>query len=457
MKRTIVLNVVGLTPAMLGEQTPNLSALAKRGSMAPLRTITPAVTCSVQATLTTGTLPRHHGIVGNGWYFRELAEVGFWKQSNHLVKGPHVWDLGRERDPSFTCAKLFFWFNMYARVDWSVTPRPMYPADGRKLPDVYSEPPELRAILQERFGQFPLFHFWGPMADIVSSAWIGDAAQYVYETHRPTLTLVYLPHLDYDLQRLGPNDPAIAKGLTAIDRVAGKLIDLAGADGARVIVLSEYGITEVGGADHPNRALRRAGLLRVRDEMGRELLDAGASDAFAVADHQIAHVYVKDRANLSRARSALETLEGVERVLDDEGKREHGLDHPRAGELVLISKPNRWFTYYYWDDDDRAPDFARTVDIHRKPGYDPVELFVDPEIPVPKLKIGGRLALRRLGFRALLDVISLDASLVKGSHGRVTDDPNEGPLFISSEKGAVDGPVDATSVRDRILRHVFEG
>jgi predicted AlkP superfamily pyrophosphatase or phosphodiesterase len=456
VKRTLVLDVVGLTPSLLGEHTPNLSALASRGSMAPIRTITPAVTCSVQATFTTGTLPREHGIVGNGWYFRELAEVAFWKQSNHLVRGPHLWDLARERDASFTCAKLFWWFNMYARVDWSVTPRPMYPADGRKLPDVYAEPPELRTILQERFGQFPLFHFWGPMADMVSSEWIANAAEFVMEQHRPTLTLVYLPHLDYGLQRLGPDDPAIAADVAAIDRACGKLVDRAKADGVRVVVLSEYGITKVDRAEHPNRALRRAGLLRVRTELGRELLDAGASDAFAVADHQIAHVYVKDRANLDRVRGILEELEGVERVLDEHGKREHGLDHARSGELVAIAKPRSWFTYYYWLDDECAPDFARTVDIHRKPGYDPVELFVDPEIPIPKLKIGSRLALRKLGFRTLLDVIPLDASLVKGSHGRVTDDPDEGPLFISSERGAVDGPIDAVSVRDRILRHVFE-
>jgi predicted AlkP superfamily pyrophosphatase or phosphodiesterase len=456
MRPTLVLNVVGLTQGLIGEHTPHLAAFARTSATRPLRTITPAVTCPVQSTFLTGLEPSGHGSVANGWYSRALAEVAFWKQSNHIVQGEKVWETARRRDPAFTCAQLFWWYNMYATADFTVTPRPMYPADGRKLPDVYTKPAELREELQAKLGTFPLFHFWGPTADIVSSRWIGACARHVFTTRRPTLTLAYLPHLDYNLQRLGPADPRLARDLAEIDAVCGELIDMAKQDGARVIVLSEYGVTAVKGAVHPNRALRQAGLLKVRTELGRELLDAGASDAFAVSDHQVAHVYVARGERVPGVKALLESVPGVERVLDEQGKKSWGLDHPRSGELVAISQPDRWFSYYYWLDDDRAPDFARTVDIHRKPGYDPAELFLDPTLSLPKLKIGWKLAQKSLGFRTLLDVIPLDASLVRGSHGRITDRDEDGPVFLSSEPAMVPpGPVAATAVKGLILDHVF--
>ena len=456
MRPTLVLDVVGLTPSLLGENTPNLATLARRGGMRPLTTVTPAVTCTVQSTLLTGTLPRDHGIVANGWYFRELSEIWLWRQSNRLVAGEKVWEAARRLDPTFTCATLFWWYNMYASSDFAVTPRPQYPADGRKLPDVWSQPPALRDELQEKLGTFPLFKFWGPGADVTSTRWIADAAVHVLRTRRPTLTLVYLPHLDYDLQRLGPNDRALAPQLRAVDAVAGALIDEAERHGIATIVLSEYGITDVGGVVHPNRVLREAGLLAVRAEAAGEQLDAGASEAFAVADHQVAHVYVRRRERLAEVADLLRRQPGVDAVWGEEEKRAHGLDHPRSGELVAISRPDHWFTYYYWLDDDRAPDFARTVEIHRKPGYDPVELFVDPAITLPQLRIAWTLAKRTLGFRSLLDVIPLDASLVKGSHGRVTDDPTAGPLVISDDPDLLPPTpaVPATAVKDLILAHL---
>ena len=456
MKRTLVLNVVGLTPALVGEHTPALAAFARRGAQRPLTTVLPAVTCSVQSTLTTGLAPSGHGCVGNGWYFRDIAEINFWRQSNHLVAGDKIWDAARRRDPSFTCAKLFWWWNMYSTADVAVTPRPMYPADGRKLPDLHTHPAALRDHLQARLGPFPLFEFWGPRAGIAASQWIARAAIDVWHEQKPTLSLVYLPHLDYDLQRQGPGGPGIPAALRAIDAVCGELIDIATKDGARVLVVSEYGITPVTGAIHLNRVLRDARLLALRDEQGKELLDAGASRAFAVADHQVAHIYVSDPAVLADVRALIAATPGVERVLDADAKRAAGLDHPRAGELVAISAADKWFSYYYWTDDDRAPDFARTVDIHRKPGYDPVELFLDPAIKLPTVYVGWKLAQRKLGLRALLDVIPLDTSLVKGSHGRLTDRTDDGPLVISSEPGLVpDGPVAATAFKQLVLDHVF--
>jgi predicted AlkP superfamily pyrophosphatase or phosphodiesterase len=461
MRRTLVLDVVGLAPRFLGAHTPHLTALVRRGGMRPLRPIEPAVTCAVQSTFTTGLLPREHGCVANGWYFRDTAEIALWRQSNALVTGEKIWDAARRRDPTFTCAKLFWWFNMYSSADIAVTPRPQYPADGRKVPDVHTHPPELRDELQATLGTFPLFRFWGPAADITCSAWIARAARRIFETRRPTLTLVYLPHLDYNLQRLGPNDPAIARDLGAVDALCGELIDMADRADARVVVLSEYGITEVSGPVAINRVLRQAGLLAIRREQAREILDAGASEAFAVADHQLAHVYVRRPERVAEVAALLRATAGVDEVWDEIGKRAHGLDHPRSGELVAVAAAARWFSYYYWLDDDLAPDFARTVDIHRKPGYDPVELFLDPALMVPRLKIAFTLLKRRLGFRSLLDVVPLRPELVRGSHGRITA-PEDGPVFITSDPALLAGAtrgdgdqVPATQVKDLILGHLF--
>ncbi len=459
MHPTLVILAVGLTPALIGPHTPNLQRLIARGGMRALNTVTPAVTCTAQSTLLTGLMPSEHGIVANGWYFRELAEVALWRQSNKLVAGEMIWDAARKLDSSFTCAQMFWWYNMYGSADWSATPRPMYPADGRKIPDHYTHPHELHGELNAKLGQFPLFKFWGPLTDISSTEWIARATLHVMETRKPTLTFTYLPHLDYNLQRFGPDltHPKVQQDLREIDTVCGTLIDHASASGREVIVVSEYGITPVTDAVHINRALRQKGLIAVRpEEFGREVLDCGASAAFAVADHQIAHVYVKDRARIGEVRALLEKLDGVESVLDEAGQRAMGLNHPRSGELIAISKADRWFSYYYWLDDNLAPDFARTVDIHRKPGYDPVELFLDPELQFPMLATAWRLGKRKLGMRALLDVISLkDTALVKGSHGRLTDDPQHGPLVISSRADCLPaGAVEATAFKQLVLDHL---
>lgn len=454
MKPLLVLDVVGLTPAFVGPDTPALSTLAREGFLTPLGAVLPAVTCSAQATMLTGKLPRDHGIVGNGWYFRDLSEVWLWRQSNHLVAGEKVWEAARRRIPSFTCTKLFWWFNMYSSADWIVTPRPAYPADGRKIPGIYCQPHDLKYEIEQELGPFPLFNFWGPGADIRSSRWIAECARLVMEQKQPSLTLVYLPHLDYDHQRYGPDDPKSRAALRDVDELAGMLIGEAQKRGAEVLVVSEYGIRPVARSVDINRALRRAGLLAVQETLGWELFDAGASRAFAVADHQVAHVYVRDPADLPRAREVIEKLDGVGAILDLAGKREAGLDHPRAGELVAVADRDAWFTYYYWLDDTKAPDFAPTVDIHRKPGYDPAELFLVNEGIGTKLKIGWRLLQKALGFRYLMDVIPTEPSRVKGSHGRLPDDPAHGPVLIGSlRRLAPEKPPTMMEVFDLILRH----
>ncbi len=455
MRRTVVINAVGLTPSLLGQSTPRLRAFAERGALATVTPLLPAVTCTIQATYLTGAYPNQHGIVGNGWYFRDECEIKFWRQSNKLVQHAKVWEVARALDPQFTCANLFWWYNMYSSVDYAITPRPMYPADGRKIPDIYTRPADLRPAIQAELGQFPLFDFWGPKTSIRSSRWIADAARWVDQRYRPTLTLIYVPHLDYCLQRLGPNPGQAARDLQELDAVCGDLIDYYEARDTQVIVLSEYGITAVSRPVHLNRLLRENGLIAVREELGRELLDPGASAAFAVADHQVAHVYVNDPARIPAVRSLLEGTAGIAQVLDAEGKRAFHLDHPRSGELVAVAERDAWFTYYYWRDDRRAPDFARTVDIHRKPGYDPVELFLDPRIAFPKVKVGLTLLKKQLGFRYLMDVIPLDASLMRGSHGRLPSAADEGPLCMTQHKHLLGTmALDATDVCSLILRHL---
>ncbi len=449
-ERTAVLNVVGLTPRLIGEHTPKLRALAAAGGLKRVKPVLPAVTCTAQSTYLTGLPPSGHGAVANGWFDRALAEHHFWKQSNRLVAGEKLWETARRARPGFTCAKLFWWYNMYSTADWSITPRPMYPADGRKVFDVASHPLSIRDAIKRDLGEFPFPAFWGPLAGITSSEWIARSAEWIEERHRPDLSLVYLPHLDYNLQRLGPDDPRMAEDLRAIDRVAGGLADFFAQRGVRTIVLSEYGITAVRRSIALNRVFRARGWLTLKDELGRELLDCGASRAFAIADHQVAHIYVNDPSLLGAVRAAVEGVDGVARVLGAEEKRAAGLDHPRSGDLVAFSAEDAWFTYYYWDDDARAPDFARCVDIHRKYGYDPVELFLG----VPRAAVAWKLLKKKLGLRGLMDVIPLDPSLVKGSHGTCPANPDEWPLLIGCGQGAADGAAGAiapTAVHAELL------
>jgi predicted AlkP superfamily pyrophosphatase or phosphodiesterase len=448
MKRTAVINIVGLTSGLVGDNTPQIKAFADRGRLHKIKPAFPAVTCTAQSDYLTGKPATNHGAVANGWYNREYGEVHFWKQPNHLVQGTKLWDELRASDPNFTCAKLFWWYNMYSSVDYSITPRPMYPSDGRKVFDIYTHPMTMREDIKKDIKDFPFHAFWGPKAGIASSRWIADSAKWVETKHQPSLNLIYLPHLDYNLQRLGPGDPAISKDLKKIDRIAGELIGFFEERGVQVVLLSEYGITKVDRPVHINRMLRKKGWISIKDELGLEQLDYGASQAFAVADHQVAHIYVKNPAKLSAVKESLEYLEGVERVLDEAGKRAQGINHERAGDLIAIADKHSWFTYYYWMDDQMAPDFARCVDIHRKPGYDPAELFIDPKIKFPVAKITWFLLKKKLGFRALLDVIPLDAGLVKGSHGRLPEDDQDWPVFISQNPESP--PKQSTDIYDAL-------
>jgi predicted AlkP superfamily pyrophosphatase or phosphodiesterase len=464
MTRTVVLNVVGLTEGLIGPSTPHVNAFLERTRKAIINPAFPAVTCTAQSTYLTGKTPVEHGIVANGWYHRELAEVQFWKQSNHLVRARKVWEELRALAPGFTCAKLFWWYNMYSSADYSITPRPLYPADGRKVFDIHSWPYSIRPEIKRDLGEFPFPTFWGPAAGVktpqgppeAASRWIAESAKWIERTYQPTLSLVYLPHLDYNLQRLGPGAAMIAEDLHAIDAIVGDLITFFQERDVRVILLSEYGITNVNTAVHLNRVFRQRGWTTVKDELGLELLDPGASRAFAVADHQVAHVYLNDPSLERPARELMEKQPGVARVLNRADQAEFGINHPRAGDLVALAQENAWFTYYYWLDDACAPDFARCVDIHRKPGYDPVELFLDPKLCCPKLKIAWRLLQKKLGFRMLMDVIPLDASLVKGSHGIQPANTKDYPIVVVEPPIELPGAmIQATAVYDIIKQSVL--
>jgi predicted AlkP superfamily pyrophosphatase or phosphodiesterase len=454
MQKTVVIDIVGLSTSLIGEHTPFLKKYLSEHHLTHIMPVFPAVTTTAQSCYVTGKFPDTHGIVGNGWYDRDDSEVKFWKQSNKLVKADKIWEAAKKNNPKFTCSKMFWWYNMYSSADFSVTPRPQYHADGVKAPDCYSQPPDLRYKLQAALGTFPLFSFWGPNANIKSSKWIADASIWVDKAEDPTLSLIYLPHLDYCLQKFGVDFSKISKELGEIDKLVEELVSHYKSTGANIILLSEYGINNVSRPIHINRILRENGLISIRIEQGLELLDAGISKAFATADHQIAHIYFNDLSEKERVKTILENTEGIALVLDEEGKKEHHLDHERSGDLVVMAEPDAWFTYYYWLDDAKAPDFARLVDIHKKPGYDPVEMFMNPKNPFIKLRAAYKLARKLLGFRYLMDVIPLDATLVKGSHGGTLAGKEFYPVLISDQKIS-DKDILATDVYDVIWNSIF--
>src|SRR4051794_21658574 len=433
----VLINAVGLTRRLL-PMAPRLKAIADAGWTYSLEEVVPAVTCTVQASILTGKSARYHGIVGNGWFFRETGEIRFWQQANSLLQAEPIYEtaarLARERGRGFRSAKLFWWFNQGAAVDISVTPKPYYGADGNKVFGITGSPEGLTDRLERDLGKFPFHTFWGPNAGLPCTQWIARAAAEVLDRERPDLSLVYLPHLDYDPQRLGPSGCDMPKLVGELDAACAPLLERAKSVGARVWVVSEYGHCDVTQPVLLNRVLRNADLLTVRPGPFGEMLDTFASRAFAVCDHQVAHVYVRQAQDLDRVRELLIQEPGVDVIFAGEHRREIGLKHPRAGDLVALAKPDAWFAYPYWLDDRLAPDFARTVDIHRKPGYDPCELFFDPKLLWPQGRAMLRLAQKKLGFRTLFDVIPLDASLVRGSHGLRAERPEDRPLLIG------DGP-----------------
>lgn len=478
MQPLVILNTVGLTSRLL-PLAPRLHALAQSQWSRPLQEVLPAVTCTAQASMLTGKLPQEHGIVGNGWLYRDTMEVRFWQQSNRLIQAEPVYATLRKRfrdeGNEFSCAKLFWWFNQGADVKLSITPKPHYGADGSKAFDVQGYPTVTVEFLTKNYlGRFPFPSFWGPMAGLPCTNWIAEAAAKVIDFPErgdaPSpwhLTLVYLPHLDYQPQRLGASCDW-ERIVRELDAACEPILSAAKKVGAAVWVVNEYAHVPVAEPIYLNRVLREANYLTARDGPFGEQLETFASDAFAVCDHQTAHVYLNANATrdidgygtpagpkhvLPRVRDLIAAQPGVDRVYAGEERAEIGLNHPRAGDLVVLAKPNAWFAYPFWLDDRKAPDYARTVDIHRKPGYDPCELFFDPKLLWPKGRAIAKVLMKKLGLRTLVDVIPLDAGLVRGSHGLSVPDPLDKPVMIGSGPAPTAAIVHQTEVRDFILRH----
>jgi predicted AlkP superfamily pyrophosphatase or phosphodiesterase len=415
MNYSILLDIVGLEQKHLDSGLlPNISKVIEDGEVAKLEPTFPAVTSTVQSSILSGKYPRDHGIIANGLYDRSTFNVSFWEQSSSLVQAQRVWDQVKQTNAKKTA--VLFWQNtMYANSDIVVTPRPIH-LDDRMVMWCYSKPVGYYEKLKEKFGEFNLASYWGPLASPKSSEWIGSAAEYTLESERPNFLFVYIPHVDYSAQRFGTGAEQVRSDLKKADEIVGRLvqksIDLGIRDETQFIILSEYAFNDVTGAVPINLVLRDAGLLLVRAIEGKEYLDFEYSKAFAMVDHQVAHIYIKDGYE-KETRKALETASGVDRILDSSGKKDLAIDHERSGELIAIAARDKWFSYYWWYEEDKAPDFARKVDIHRKPGYDPVELFIDPKTKS----------------------IPLDSSLVKGSHGRpVNLETQEGLAFFASSK-----------------------
>jgi predicted AlkP superfamily pyrophosphatase or phosphodiesterase len=444
----VVINCVGLTSRHLGADTPHLTGLANEGFHTPLAPALPAVTTTAQVTMLTGVDPSEHGIVANGWYFKDLNEILFWRQSERLVCAPHVW----EGQP-WKVLKHFWWYAMNTSTEATITPRPVYHHDGAKSPDFYAHPYTLKQQIVEKHGAFPLFNFWGPTASAESTRWIAASFITAWEIEQPDLALCYLPHLDYDLQRHGPEGTHLAENLREIDACAGRIIEFARSKNAKILVVSEYGIAPVNDAVFPNIALREAGFLRVSTNAAGELIDAGTSKAFAVCDHQIAHVYVKNLADVFAVKNHLSTVPGIARVLLPHEHDSIGLAHPRSGEIILLAEQGFWFAYDYWLEQTNRPDFAQAVEIHKKPGYDPRELFFDPN--GGKWRAAKALLRKKLGFRYILNPCSLDPKLVRGSHGLAPVLPEDGPVLISSEReDATEHPKHHRDVAELIRRYL---
>jgi hypothetical protein len=436
----VLLSIPGLRERDLSAM-PTLGRLATGGGYATLVPSFPAVTCPVQANMTTGTLPREHGVVANGFYRREQREVEMWTSWNDCIERPQIWDRLHDHDRSITSAAWFALHSKGCGADYVCTPAPVHNRDGSESLWCYTRPETLYAQLRDELDHFPLQNFWGPLAGIASSAWIVASAVHVARHHRPSFLYIYLPHLDYAAQKSGPNSGPARAALAELDAELATLV--AGMEQAYDepplwIVAGEYAIVPVDNVVCPNRVLREAGLLAVREAEDGEHLDLAESRAWALVDHQFAHVFVQD-ANptaIKRIAGLLAKQPGIAEVLTGEGLARYGLDHPLSGDIVLVSEPNSWQAYYWWLSDDRAPSFARTVDIHRKPGYDPVELFFD----------------------AKTKSIPLNATLVKGSHGAPARDAAQKGVLLSSEPGVfVGGLLADVDVAGLVLRQLEVG
>jgi len=391
--KLLVVDVAALGWDVVSRTPPESDLLRFRKT----ESILPAVTCSVQASFRTASAPADHGMVANGLFFSELRKVLFWEQSAQLVSGERIWK--KFRDKGRTVGIMFWQQSLGEDVDLVLSPQPIHKHSGGMIQDCYSLPRDLFPRLVSKVGKFNLMHYWGPLASRKSSDFIVGATKAVMrmEDAAPDLLFTYLPHLDYNMQRHGPQSPKAQQDLKLLYGYLDELYRVAAELGYEILVFGDYAIGEArGGAVFPNRALRENGLLPVRIIRNMAYPDFFRFGAFAMVDHEVAHVYCAAGAETAEARQVLEALPGVHEVLDKKAQKARGIAHDRSGDLVLVAAPGHWFAYPWWTDRKEAPDYATHVDIHNKPGFDPCELFFG--WPPPS--------------------VSMNTAKIKGSHGR---------------------------------------
>lgn len=437
-KHIIFFSVAGLRPGDVCESnTPTLYRWANGGALAEMAPTFPCVTSCVQASMWTGAGPGQHGVIANGFYDRARHEVAFWVAHNNVIQGEQVWELLRSSQPGVTSAVWHAQNIKGASADFIVTPAPIHEPDGTTKLWCYSKPDALYADMLDELGHFPLQHYWGPLSSIESTRWVLRAASWLIDREAPNLNWIYIPHLDYAAQKFGPNSPEVKLALHELDAELAafetRTNDSAISESVVYVVAGEYALTDVTHVVHPNRLLREAGLLTVDSRDGVELIDFQRCAAFAMVDHQVAHVFVlpDQRANIERVRAVFANVPGVDRAYVGAERDVIGVAHDRSGDIVLVADDACWFAYYWWMDDTVAPPFARTVDIHQKPGYDPVELFLD----------------------SATNGIPLDAGLVRGSHGVPAMNPHHRTALICSH---ADGEVQSgKSYRDTDIKRLM--
>ena len=440
-KYYFILDIVGLDVSHLDSRSPScpniLDLIAKDGDFGLMTPVFPAVTCTVQSSITTGKYPQEHGIVSNGMFDKENLQTLFWEQSTNLVQSQKAWDVIKEQNSKLKTAMLFWQNSLYTNNDIVISPRPIHLETGQMDLWCYSKPVNYYETIMDKLGEFNLMNYWGPFASIKSTEWIAKSVQYTVENEKPNLLYAYFPQLDYSVQKHGKSSVQVQDDLRKVDNCIGSIIESTKKSGifdqTQFLLLSEYSFNDVNGAIPINRILRDKELLKVRTIKNKEYIDYEYSEAFAMVDHQVAHIYLNKfgKSKINVIKKILEDVSGIEKICDDEEKSNLHINHNRSGDLIAIADRDKWFSYYWWYEEqtttnnlsgnesenpiqtDKAPTFTKTVDIHRKPGYDPLDLYIDSQ----------------------RKSISTDVSLIKGSHGRPYNiETGEGLSAFASNK-----------------------
>ena len=414
MSKIIVVDIPGLVGSDIDEiKTKNIFKIIRNNHSALIPTF-PAVTCSAQSSVLTGTYPSEHGIIANGYYDKTYKEIHFWDQPSKLVEKPQIWDILKEKNSKIKTAVLFWQNTLFAKSDIVITPKPLH-LENNFVMWCYSKPQNFYEEIIKEIGEFDLKWYWGPFASIESSKWIINATKITIKNHSPDLLLTYIPHLDYAGQKYGPESIEFQKSLLEVDELIGNLIDFLQSEKLEyeIIILSEYGFNQVNNSISPNIILNDNSLLQTRNIGGKEYIDFELSKAFAMCDHQIAHIFIKP--GFEETVTKIFEKHPIGKILNKNMQKELHIDNERSGDIILTSEKNSWFNYHWWTDEKFAPDFTFSVDIHRKPGFDPLELFFDMKTKK----------------------ISHDTSLIHGSHGIIDNEISKLPIIgttISEKK-----------------------